>query len=274
MGAPAVRAPAKTRRTQAKPRPASKRRSVQGAATARKPRATAQRGATRKPRAAATRTAPRRTRASRGPVVSGGVVALPVAAVGRTAHAVSGLADSGLVHGLARSRAWIVLLGLLLAGIVAVNVTGLSLNAANSRVAAKIGELEQKNSVLRGRIAARTSTEQIQKAAAGLGLGIPEPDAIHYLHGDSKDAEIAAKRLAAGEIGATLPADESVEVVDPAATIATPTVDPVTGATVDPATGAIVDPATGAPVDPATGLPIDPATGLPVSTDATATAVP
>ncbi len=273
MAAAPVRAPAKTRRTQAKPRPASKRRTVQGAATARKPRPSASRTATRtaaktrsRSRASAAGPAPRR------PVASGGVVAFPVAAVGRTAHAVSGLADSGLVHGLARSRAWIVLLGVLLAGIVAVNVFGLSLSASNSRVAAKIGELQQANGVLRARIAARTSTDGIQKDAAGLGLRVPEPDAVHYLHLGGNEAAIAAKRLAAGEIGATLPADGTATVADPATTVSTePAVDPVTGATIDPATGATIDPATGATIDPATGLPIDPATGAPVATTDTTT---
>lgn len=261
MAAAPVRAPAKTRRTQAKPRSASKRGSVQGAATARKPRptaATARSAAKARPRSRASS-----ARTARRPVTTGGVVALPVAAVGRTAHAVSGLADSGLVHGLARSRAWIVLLGVLLAGIVAVNVIGLSLSASNSRVAAKIGELQQANGVLSGRIADRTSTAGIQKEANALGLHVPPPDDVHYLHSGGKDAAVAAKRLAAGEIGSSLPADEAEEAAaaavtsDPAAAavVVTPTVDPVAGATVDPATGAIVDPATGAPVDPATGAP-------------------
>lgn len=270
MAAAPVRAPAKGRRTQAKPRPASKRRKVQGAATARKPRQAATRSTAKprqRPRSTSARTAPSRRRpAARGPAVSGGVVvALPVAAVGRTANAVSGLADSGLVHGLARSRAWIVLLGVLLAGIVAVNVIGLSLSASNSRVAAKIGELQQANGVLSGRIADRTSTAGIQKEASALGLEVPAPDDVHYLRSGGDDASVAAKRLAAGEIGASLPADEAAEVVDPAA--ATVSAEP----TVDPLTGAAIDPVTGVAVDPATGLPIDPATGAPVATDTTAT---
>jgi hypothetical protein len=270
MGAPAVRAPAKTRRTQAKPRPASKRGTVQGAAAARKPRPAPSR--TAKPRATARRAPARR------PVASGGVVALPVAAVGRTAHAVGGIADSGLVQGLARSRAWIGVLGALLAGIVAINVVGLSLSASNSRTAAKIDALERSTSVNRSRIAARTSTDKVQKAASALGLAIPAPDDVHYLHAGKDDAAVAAKRLAAGEIGNSLPADATTTdstvttTVDPTATTtATTTVDPTTGATIDPTTGATIDPTTGAPIDPATGAPIDPATGLPATTTSTTT---
>jgi hypothetical protein len=246
---------------------------VQGAATARKPRPASTR--TAKPRAA-TRTSGRaatRRAPARRPVASGGgVVALPVVAVGRTAHAVGGIADSGFVHGLVRSRAWIGVLGALLAGIVAINVIGLSLSASNSRVAAKIDALERSTSVSRSRIAARSSTDKIQKAAAALGLAIPEPDNVHYLHSGGDDAAAAAKRLAAGEIGDTLPVDESAVAADAAATTATTTttVDPAATTTVDPTTGAAVDPATGAIVDPATGAPVT--TADPTAT--TATAVP
>jgi hypothetical protein len=233
---------------------------VQSAAAARKPRS-APTGAA-KPRATARR-APARsaTRApARRPVASGGVVALPVAAVGRTAHAVGGIADSGLVQGLVRSRAWIGVLGVLLAGIVAINVFGLSLSASNSHIAAKIDALERSTSVNRSRIAARTSTDKVQKAASALGLAIPAPADGHYQHAGKHDAAVAAKRLAAGEIGNSLPADATVTD-----TTATTTVDPTTATTT-------IDPTTGAAIDPATGAAIDPATGLPATT--TATTVP
>jgi hypothetical protein len=239
---------------------------VQGAAAARKPRSAPARAA--KPRAGTRATARAATRApARRPVASGGVVALPVVAVGRTAHAVGGIADSGFVHGLVRSRAWIGVLGALLAGIVAINVIGLSLSASNSRVAAKIDALERSTSVSRSRIAARSSTDKIQKAAAALGLAIPEPDRVHYLHAGGNDAATAAKRLAAGEIGNSLPADETATAIDPASTTTTTT-------TVDPAATTTVDPAAATAIDPVTGAPIDPVTGAPVATTTTATAVP
>lgn len=269
MGAPAVRTPARRPRTQAKPRPASKRATVQGSAAARKPRAAATRTATKsRPKARAASPARRTARpATRRPAASGGggVIAFPAVAVGRTAHAVSGLADCGLVTGMARSRAWIGVLGVLLAGIVAVNVIGLSLSASNSAVAAKIDAIERDNSVQRHRIAGRSSTERIQQEATALGLAIPDPDAIHYLNAGGGDAAVAAKRLAAGEIGAAAPIDETTEPVDPATVVAAePTIDPVTGATIDPATGLPIDPATGAPVvtDPATVTTAD-ATAVP-----------
>jgi hypothetical protein len=253
---------------------------VQGTSAARKPRASTSRAASRPAASrasAATRSKPRSgaaarrpARAARGPVASGGVIAFPVVAVGRTAHAFSDLADSGLVSGLARSRAWIVLLGLLLAGIVAINVVGLSLGASNSGIAAKIDALERDNAVQRTRIAERTSTDRIQHKAAALSLAIPAPDDVHYLHAGSGDAAKAAKRLADGEIADTLPADEAAapESTDPTAAATT---DPTaTATTTDPTA---VDPAA-ATVDPVTVAPVTTTTTDPATTATTATTVP
>ena len=246
MGAPAVSRPARRAQTQPKPRPATR--------TATKSRATA------KPRSAATRTAPaRRTtvRPARRQANGGSVVMLPLAAAGRTAVAVGGLADCGLVTGMARSRVWIGVLGVLLGGIVAINVYGLSLSASNSATAAKIDALERDNGVLRGRAAARTSTDRIEADAAEAGLAIPPPDAVHYLKAASNDAAKAAGRLDDGLI-----------------TAAAPVLDPSAGDSIDPtAVVSATDPTTeAAAIDPVTGAPIDPATGAPVTTDPAATA--
>ena len=178
-----------------------------------------------------------------------GVVRFPANAVGRTAATVSGIADSGFVTGMARSRAWIAVLGVLLGGIVAVNVVGLSLSAAGSETSAKIDELIRDNSVQRSRLAHRLSNGQITKAADALGLAVPAADAVNYLNSSSADAKRAAERLADGSIANAPPAIGVSEttVADPAVTTTDPTV------LVDPAT-TYVDPA----VDPAAGY-VDPA---------------
>lgn len=141
------------------------------------------------------RTAPRRRK---GQTPAAGFV--PVA-VGRTAGAVGGLADSGLVVRLTRSRLWIGLLGGLLVGIVALNVVALSFSASSSNAARQADELERQNSALRGEIAARLSNEEIQAAATKLGLVVPEPGAVRYLRPSPGDAAEAARRLRAGELG-------------------------------------------------------------------------
>jgi hypothetical protein len=173
---------------------------------------------------------PRSPRSRTRPSAGGNVAMLPVNAVG-------GIADSGFVVGMSRGRAWIVVLGLLLGGIVALNVVGLSLSAAGSATSAKIDELQKENSVYRARIANRLSNERVTKAATALGLSVPAPDAVHYLGAKGSDAEQAAQRLADGLIANTPPAIEPTEADLAAA--ATTTTDP-----------AVVDPAA-VPVDPA-----------------------
>jgi hypothetical protein len=175
-------------------------------------------------------------------------------------NAISGIADSRFVVGMARGRAWIVVLGALLCGIVAINVLGLSLSAAGSETSAKIDELQQQNSVLRGRIANRLSNERISEAAAALGLEVPPPDGVNYLDARASDAERAAERLAAGEIAAGAPAAPIETVVaDPAATdptAMTTTADPAAVATtVPPADPAAVTTTTDPALDPVATVP-------------------
>jgi hypothetical protein len=127
---------------------------------------------------------------------------VPVA-VGRTAEAVGGIADSGLVVRLTRSRLWIGLLGGLLVGIVALNVMALSFSASSSDAARQAEELKRLNSALRGDIATRLSSTEIQDAAAKLGLFNPAAGSIRYLAPSAGDAAEAARRLKAGELGAS-----------------------------------------------------------------------
>ncbi len=294
MGAPAISTAPRRARTTTKPRRAATAKPRPRAAAKPRPRTTAKPrpraaagprpAATAKPRsgaAAKARPAPSRRAVkpraasagrSRGRAASGSrvavagagnVVMLPVAAVG-------GIADSGLIERLTRGRSWIVLLGLLLGGIVAINVWGLGMSASSSSTEARIDSLQSDNGVLRARNAKLLSTEEIQQRAAALGLAIPAPDAIHYLDSNDGDAAKAAKRLAAGEIVVGDPAvqggaTDADGTVDPAAATTTGTTMPTDPATVTPPADPIIDPNTGLPaVDPATGAPItavDPVTG-------------
>jgi hypothetical protein len=124
---------------------------------------------------------------------------VPVA-VGRTALAVGGLADSALVLRLTRSRLWIGVLGTLLVGIVALNVFALSLNASSSKTAALADELRRENSALGADVADVLSNERLQSAAIRLGLIWPEPGAILYVDARHGNAEAAAARLRRGQI--------------------------------------------------------------------------
>lgn len=122
-------------------------------------------------------------------------------AVGRTAVAVSGIAESGLVRRLTRGRLWIGALATLLVGIVALNVLALSFNATASRTGRQADALKRENSILRGHLAeAGASDQRVQTQAAALGLIVPEPGSITYVSRKPSDAATAARRLAAGEL--------------------------------------------------------------------------
>ena len=182
-----------------------------------------------------------------------------------------------------RDSLWIGVLAVLLGGIVAIQVIGLSLSAQSSGNAEKINGLMEQNSVLGARIARRGSLDKIGQVAAAEGLDTVAPKGIRYLESGSSDAADAAKRLSGDEISilSTLPmtsdAGATTDTTDTAvtptttATATTPTYD-AAGQQLDPATGLPVDPATGAPSYDASGNAIDPATGLPVDPTATATA--
>jgi hypothetical protein len=142
-------------------------------------------------------------------------------AVGRTAGAVGGLADSGVVVRLTRGRLWIGALAVLLVGIVGLNVMALSLNASSSKTGSQADELKQQNSGLRAQLAGEVSNEKMQRLAADLGLIYPEPGAIRYLGPSSGDAAEAASRLRSGELVFT------EYVAPPPETVATTTAPPV-----------------------------------------------
>jgi hypothetical protein len=197
---------------------------------------------------------------------------VPVA-VGRTAVAVGGLADSGIVVRLTRGRIWIGVLATLLVGIVALNVVALSFSASSSTAARQADDLEQVISERRGQLATMLSRSELEAVANKQGLGFPVPDAISYRKPSADDAATAAKRLRDGEIsnaGSVAPAgvttvdETTVAATDPALTDPAATAPAVDTAAVAPATetapaATTPDPATAA-VDPAT---VAPATAAP-----------
>jgi hypothetical protein len=140
------------------------------------------------------RAAPARRAPARLPRRVGGQL-IPFA--GRTAVAVGQLPDSGLVVRMTRGRAWIAVLGVLLAGIVTLNVITLSFAATSSKVDAQITALDQENSILRGRDARLYGTGRVRGAAGALGLAMPPSSAIHFTDAGPDDVAVAAQRLAA-----------------------------------------------------------------------------
>jgi hypothetical protein len=179
------------------------------AATARRAAAPAQAPARKAPArkkpalrvAAPARKAPARKAPARrkAPTRRPGGQLIPIAAGAATA--VRQLPDSSLMVRLTRGRAWIGVLGLLLAGIVAINVMTLSLSAAAGGIDRNLTALEEENSLLRGRDARLSGSARVRHDAAALGFSAAPTDQVGYVQASSKDVAIAAQRLAAAGSG-------------------------------------------------------------------------
>jgi hypothetical protein len=131
---------------------------------------------------------------------------LPYAAgtAGRAAVAVTQLPESGLIHRLTRGRAWIGLLGVLLVGIVALNVVTLSFAASAGKVEAVNAELSKENSVLQSLAAKKYGQARMRHEAAKAGLALPteadaEPQLITARKSDAGEAAARLKQAAAAE---------------------------------------------------------------------------
>jgi hypothetical protein len=141
--------------------------------------------------------APRRAKPKTKRAVGGQLI--PFA--GRTAVAVGQLPNSGLVVRLTRGRAWIGVLGVLLAGIVGLNVVTLSFAASVGTIDEQITALEQENSVMVSRDARLSGVGPVRQAAGGIGLAMPSADTIHFTDSSPDDVATAAQRLAAAGPG-------------------------------------------------------------------------
>jgi hypothetical protein len=111
------------------------------------------------------------------------------------------LPDSGLMVRMTRGRAWIGVLGVLLAGIVAINVFTLSLSASAGHIDRNVQALEEENSLLNARTAHLYGSARMRHEASALGLAAASSDQIGYLRTSQQDVAIAAQRLAAAASG-------------------------------------------------------------------------
>ena len=124
---------------------------------------------------------------------------IPIAV--NTASAVGRLPDSGLVVRMTRGRAWIGVLGVLLAGIVALNVITLSFAASAGHIDQNVQALDRENSILRSHDAQLSATERVRSEAATLGLAASTAEDVGYVQAGPDDVRVAAERLAAAGTG-------------------------------------------------------------------------
>jgi hypothetical protein len=148
------------------------------------------------------RQAPARRHAARR--VSGPLRPLPVAApAGAVRRGSTGvferiraLPETRLVDGLLRGRAWIWLIGILLGGIVAMQVSLLKLNAGISRAVTTASTLERQNAGFEAQIARLSSGDRVRDTALDEGMVTPPPGAIEFLQArPDRDGRLAARRM-------------------------------------------------------------------------------
>jgi hypothetical protein len=170
------------------------------------------------------------------------------------------LPETRFIDGLLRGRAWIWLIGVLLGGIVAMQVSLLKLNAGISRAVTTAGTLERQNADFEADIARLSSGDRVRDAALGEDMVTPLPGGVEYLttRGD-RDARRAVQRMMP-------PSDEAIMIMDNNGREPVLAVDPTTAAL----TEASADPTTAASTDPAATALTDPEATTPTDTAATA----
>jgi hypothetical protein len=171
------------------------------------------------------------------------------------------LPDNRWVDRLLRGRAWIWLIGIMLGGIVFMQVSLLKLNSGISRSVETAATLERVNAGLETEVARLSSGERIQRAAAGEDMVAPPAGDVGYLTArPGVDPRLAARRMQS-------PSDEAKQVMAsgghaPAALAPTTVTPVVPETTADPATAptptATVAPAP-TPAPTATPEPLPPA---------------
>jgi len=129
------------------------------------------------------RPAPRITRPARpvvrpqGPARRGSTHTRDTGALGF----VRSLPDHALTDRLVRGRAWIPVLGVLLVGIVALQVSLLRLNASMGRSIEQGTTLQTENGLLRAQVAALGNIQRIERLATGMGMVMATPEQISFL---------------------------------------------------------------------------------------------
>jgi hypothetical protein len=196
---------------------------------------------------ARTRPAPRHHRRVSGPVPRPRPVpAGPPLRRGSTGvfERIRALPETRLVDGLLRGRVWIWLIGVLLCGIVAMQVSLLKLNAGISRAVTTTATLERQNADIEAEIARLSSGNRVREAAIADGMITPLPGGVEYLRsrGD-RDATRAARLMQPPSAEATMIMENGgrepgvlAVATEPTTTTVTPAETATTPPSVDPAT--------------------------------------
>lgn len=114
----------------------------------------------------------------------------------RIAAAARALPDHRLLDRLVRGRAWIVLIGIALIGIVAMQVSLLKLNAGIGHDVQRASVLQRENDLLRAEDSRLAEGQRVERTAARAGLIEPNPGSIRFIADRPGNASRAAGALA------------------------------------------------------------------------------
>jgi hypothetical protein len=146
----------------------------------------------------------------------------------RALELVRGLPDHPLLDRIVRGRAWIPLLGVMLAGIVAAQVEVLKLNASIGRSIALSTTLSSRNQLLRASVSSLSDAQRIEGLATRMGMVMPGPTAVSFLDIRRADAALAAAAIHLPDSAAFLSTLQPAAPLSVAATPGATTVLPAT----------------------------------------------
>jgi cell division protein FtsL len=151
----------------------------------------------------------------------------------RTAHAIRALPDHRWLDRLVRGRAWIPVLGVLLIGIVFMQVEVLKLGASVGRSMTLGTELQARNELLKAEVAGLSNPNRIEQIAARMGMRMPGPTEVAFVPADGAGrVDTAISRISAPDastFSTALLAQETANGDQPATT--TPSTSTTTPAT-------------------------------------------
>jgi hypothetical protein len=142
--------------------------------------------------------------------------------VRRVWAALGALPDLPVVDRAVRGRAWIAVLGVLLMGLVALQVGMLKLNAGIGTAVVRTAALERDNSRLQLMVDRMSASDRIRGKAAKLGMVMPDVRRLRNVSaGGPQDARTVAASLAGGAF-ADKPAQPAPAAADTASADITP----------------------------------------------------
>jgi len=124
---------------------------------------------------------------------------------------VRGLPDHSLTDRLVRGRAWIPILGVLLVGIVAMQVSLLRLNASMGRAIEQGSTLQTENGELRAQVASLRAVSRVERIASNMGMVMSTPAEMTFI--SPRSAGIRAKAIA----DMTAPSSSALSTIQAAA---------------------------------------------------------